>query len=68
MFKYEIKKNYYPIGIAKGKKQAVERLKDYLAWEGITEDNQEWLVTASGNIHVKCNRNNFNLFSIEKSN
>jgi len=60
MLKYVIKENDYPIGFAIGKNKAVERIKHYLEWEGITE--AKWKNKA-GKIIVETQES---IFTIEK--
>lgn len=62
MFNYTIKNNGYPIGQAKGKKEAIERLKHYMAWEGIMPDMQKWR-NIKGEIRVSIDGD---IYSIEK--
>lgn len=37
MLSYDIKHDGWPLGTARGKKKAVERLKHYMGWEGVTD-------------------------------
>lgn len=37
MYTYHIKHNGYTIGQANGKKEAIDRIKKELAWEGVSD-------------------------------
>ncbi len=60
MFTYEIKQDGWPLGSAKGKSAAVERLKHLLKWEGVV--SQHWK-DSKGDVSVKTDQG---IFTIER--